>query len=307
MLFLVARFRDSSRATCRRWYGFRASGKIDATKAAESASDDGAPPIPPLHRPLGISRIQSTARVSKTLSERSADFLNQEKQLEKRRHLCVGYFLFSKVKEASTGYFYDLHMTRVHGGKTWMAPKVLIREDKALYFPDIVGNRLDSGVKAHTKHLCAGKVSVIAMLSTKISELHATSYTKTLNSKYQKHPLYQYIQINLQENILKSILVNIFLSSLRSKISPDQHTRYLVSRQNMEYLREPLGMTNSRIGYVYLVDENLKVRWAACADAKEEEEEALVRCVGVLLNRQKRPPPQGDTPADCSAKVGEDE
>ncbi len=35
----------------------------------------------------------------------------------------------SRIKEASTGYFYDLHMTRVHGGKTWMAPNVLIRED----------------------------------------------------------------------------------------------------------------------------------------------------------------------------------
>jgi len=48
-------------------------------------------------------------------------------------------------------------------------------------------------------------------------------------------------------------------------------------------------MTNSRIGYVYLVDENLKIRWAACADAKKEEEEALIRCVKVLINRRKRP------------------
>jgi len=135
-------------------------------------------------------------------------------------------------------------------------------------------------------------VSVIAMLSTRISEIHATSYTKSLHGLYHKHPVYQYIQINLQENILKSILVNIFLSSLRSKIPPDQHTRYLVSRQNMEYVREPLGMTNSRIGYVYLVDENLKIRWAACADAKKEEEEALIRCTGVLLNRHKRHSPK---------------
>lgn len=44
-------------------------------------------------------------------------------------------------------------------------------------------------------------------------------------------------------------------------------------------------MTNSRIGYVYLLDEDLKVRWGACADAKPEEEEALFRGVGVLLNR----------------------
>ena len=55
-------------------------------------------------------------------------------------------------------------------------------------------------------------------------------------------------------------------------------------------------MTNSRIGYVYLVDENLKVRWAACADAKEEEEEALIRCTHILLNRQKRPPHSETTP-----------
>jgi ATPase complex subunit ATP10 len=48
-------------------------------------------------------------------------------------------------------------------------------------------------------------------------------------------------------------------------------------------------MTNSRIGYVYLVDENLKVRWGACADAKIEEEEALIRCAGVLLNRHRVP------------------
>jgi len=177
-----------------------------------------------------------------------------------------------------------------------MAPQVLIREDKALYFPNIVGNRLDSGVKASTTHMCAGRVSVIAMLSTKMSEIHATSYTKSLNALYHGHPVYQYVQINLQENILKSILVNIFLSSLRSKIPPDQHTRYLVSRQNMEYVREPLGMTNSRIGYVYLVDENLKVRWAACADAKEEEEEALIRCTGVLLNRHPRPPKRTPPP-----------
>jgi len=245
------------------------------TETGETSDETAA--IPPLRRPLGVLDVPTTK--TKTLSERSADFLNQEKQLEKRRHL---------NKEVSTGYFYDLHMTRIHGGKTWMAPNVLIREDKALYFPNIVGSRLDNGVKAHTTHMCAGKVSVIAMLSTKVSEIHAASYTKLLNGLYRKRSTYQYIQINLQENILKSILVSIFLSSLRSKIPPAQHTRYLVSRQNMEYVREPLGMTNSRIGYVYLVDENLKIRWAACADAKSEEAEALIRCAGVLLNRHKR-------------------
>jgi ATPase complex subunit ATP10 len=66
-----------------------------------------------------------------------------------------------------------------------------------------------------------------------------------------------------------------------------EHLRptYLISNQNMEYLREPMGMVNSRVGYVYLVDPNLKIRWAGCADAKDEESRALETCTGVLLDR----------------------
>ena len=74
-----------------------------------------------------------------------------------------------------------------------MAPRVLIREDvrvhqsvscyethgylqTARYFPNIIGSRLDSGIRAHTTQMCAGKVSVIAMLSTKISEVRILPY-----------------------------------------------------------------------------------------------------------------------------------
>ena len=57
-------------------------------------------------------------------------------------------------------------------------------------------------------------------------------------------------------------------------------------------------MTNSRIGYVYLVDQNLKIRWAGCADATEEEVEALFRCAVLLIQRHKKPPKQKPPPPD---------
>jgi ATPase complex subunit ATP10 len=53
----------------------------------------------------------------------------------------------------------------------------------------------------------------------------------------------------------------------------------------MEYVREDLGMVNKHVGYVYLVDEMCKVRWAGCADAKVEEAKALEKCTGILLDR----------------------
>lgn len=37
-----------------------------------------------------------------------------------------------RVREATKGYFTDLNATRRHGGKTWIAPKTMIREDVSL-------------------------------------------------------------------------------------------------------------------------------------------------------------------------------
>jgi len=59
-------------------------------------SDEG-PVIPPLRRPLGVVDVPTTK--TKTLSERSADLLNQEKQLEKRRHLCVAISTYNNIDE----------------------------------------------------------------------------------------------------------------------------------------------------------------------------------------------------------------
>ena len=94
-------------------------------------------------------------------------------------------------------------------------------------------------------------------------------------------------QINLQENPLKSFLVNLFLSSLRSQIPLAYQPTYLLSSQSLEYLRAPMGMENKHVGYVFLVDSNAKIRWAGAGWATVEEEEALRKCALVLMKRSK--------------------
>ena len=44
-------------------------------------------------------------------------------------------------------------------------------------------------------------------------------------------------------------------------------------------------MNNKHIGFVYLVDERCRVRWAGGGLAREEESASLRSCVGVLLER----------------------
>ena len=120
------------------------------------------------------------------------------------------------------------------------------------------------------------------------SQIQTDSFVKPTNEVFLSNPNYRFVEINLQENLLKSLLVSMFLSSLRKTIPAERQPTYLVSSQNMEYVRDGLGMVNKHIGYVYLLDEHLKVRWAGCGDAKLEEADALRTSVGVLLNRLEK-------------------
>ncbi|KAF5381328.1 hypothetical protein D9615_008389 [Tricholomella constricta] len=232
----------------------------------------------PLARPLGVTERPTT--LLKTRTQKVKELLtDSEARLNQRRHL---------IKEVGKGYYYDMNMTRKHGGKTWIAPKALIREDKALYLPNIKGKSIDTSEEKNTTTMCYGRITVLAMLGTRMSEVHVKGFVDPTNARYASHPLYQYVQVNLQENLLKSLLVKIFISSLRAVVPARLQPTYLVSSQNMEYVRDALGMTNSKVGYVYLVDENLKIRWGGCADATPEEAMSLETCTGVLLKRAEK-------------------
>ncbi len=111
---------------------------IDNTQASDKPKPDSADaPLPLLQRPLGL-RDKPKARVQ-TWEDTKEKFLDQDKRLEERTHLYVltcydvdRHHLTTtqrRAREATRGYFTDLNATRKHGGKTWIAPKVMIRED----------------------------------------------------------------------------------------------------------------------------------------------------------------------------------
>ncbi|EMD35586.1 hypothetical protein CERSUDRAFT_139425 [Gelatoporia subvermispora B] len=230
-----------------------------------------------LQRPLGVHDRPVAER--QTWSKMAEEMLDEEKRLEKRKHL---------IKAATKGYYTDLLATRKFAGKTWIAPKVMIRADKALYFPNMYGTAL-TGAKVHTTDLCQGKVSIIAVLCTRMSEIQTANFVKEAHELHQNNPMYQFIQINLQENLLRSLLVSLFTSGIKKSVPESLWPTYLVSNQNMDYIRDDLGMTNRHIGYVYLVDEQCRVRWAGCADPRPEESAALSVCASVLLKRHETP------------------
>lgn len=124
-----------------RFYASQGSSRKPATKTApkleESEDDEEVIPLPLLQRPLGVQQPPTT--VPKTSKDQLNEMMDQGKRMHHRRHLYVPLHLRryilshlyarTRMKEASKGYFSDLNATRRHGGKTWIAPTVMIRED----------------------------------------------------------------------------------------------------------------------------------------------------------------------------------
>ncbi|KPV75417.1 uncharacterized protein RHOBADRAFT_36272, partial [Rhodotorula graminis WP1] len=118
-------------------------------------------------RALGVREPPRKGKQSR--EEWRADLLNREKRLQERRHL---------VKQASRGYFHDYNELRQQGGKAFVAPKTLIREDLSLYFPDIEGVSLATKGKVHTTDLFEDKVSLVVFSSFRSSEEHINSFVR---------------------------------------------------------------------------------------------------------------------------------
>ena len=225
-----------------------------------------------------------------------------------------------RARDWLRGYFWDYKKLLEHGGKLWVAPERVLKADQALYFPDIKGVSLRKTVR-HTTDMFPNKVSLVAILPSLMAEVswlfvsilkvlttlqsQVETWTPTILSQFENDSDFQFIQvrenhieisisskdfsqqINHQENLLKGFIVSLMVGSLRKKTPPKLHETYLLSVQNMELIRESIGMANKHIGYLYLVDDACRIRWAGVAFPTENERKDLGICITILLERLK--------------------
>ncbi|KAI9628692.1 hypothetical protein H4Q26_017986 [Puccinia striiformis f. sp. tritici PST-130] len=252
-----------------------------------SEDDDRPKPPPYLPRPLGVVDPPSTR--PPTEEEKLAKLVDERARLQERKHLSINRFPSIPQRNPSELKYNCTQpqniFLRHNGNKLWTAPPSLIQDQRALYFPNISGVALTNKEIKHTTDIFTGKVSLLAVESTRMSEEHTRSfYAEPFRVMSEENNL-QLVRLNVQENPLKSWLVSLFISNLRKTVPPKHHPGYILTNQSLEYVREPLGMVNKLLGYVYLVDWNKKVRWAGCGFSNADEVSALFSGTRTLLKR----------------------
>ncbi|KAL4809609.1 ATP10 protein-domain-containing protein [Aspergillus unguis] len=272
----------------------------DATpKASTSDNASEGDLIPYLDRPIGSGippqEGQNTGIDKRSWGKRRDDFVNYERHIERRKEL---------TRQVAKPYFREWSNMRHNQGKTFMSNTRLFKRDKALYFPNLYGATLASPSEPqNTTSILRGKVSVINLFSSVWAESQVATFTgpKMNPGLYDAikggEQFVQKIDINLEENTLKAWLVRMFMWRMRSKLPEKQHSRYFLVRKGLDDgLKEAIGMLNSRVGYVYLVDENCRIRWAGSGPAEPAELEGLNNGVQKLI-QERRVSQESETPA----------
>jgi ATPase complex subunit ATP10 len=141
-----------------------------------------------------------------------------------------------------------------------------------------------------------GKISIVSIVSNMWAKQQVDSFISSkqnpeLHSILEENKdLAQMVWLNLESNVLKWWLLRLSASNMRQGLSKKEQRRYFMVRRGVsDIMKEAIGLLNDKVGYVYVVDDECRIRWAGSAEAEPEERESMVRCLQRLIRETKMP------------------
>lgn len=135
----------------------------------------------------------------------------------------------------------------------------------------------------------------MAIFSSRWAEQQAASFlSKEANPALhdvvaQTGDLSQLVHVNYEDNAGKAWLVKLFRGSLRRQFAERDWNKYFLVRRGItDDIRESIGLLNSKVGYIYLVDQHCRIRWAGSGPSHPDECEGLAKGLARLVDEIKK-------------------
>lgn len=182
--------------------------------------------------------------------------------------------------------FYESKSFANTEGKIFSPPVSYFKRDKAKYFPNFTGYTL-SNHKESLYDILKGKVTILRIFSTISGENCTNTYVEKHLSKdgyeefLQKYPHAQIVDLNIPQSWIKGMFVKLAKSNLRNIVAPARHDKYFILPNSMFSVdvKKTLKCDNMCSGYLYVLDDEGRIRWATSGYADNEEEAVLWKTV----------------------------
>lgn len=247
-----------------------------------------------LHKPIGVETkpkdTDNPFRDPRGIVQRWRDFMDPVKNKERQEIL---------EREMARSGMYDVYTFRHTRGKLFHSPPTYWKAEKSLYMPNFTGQDLQSSKVKGTSSTLKGKISVVRMFSSKVGEEKSQSYFSYPDKNYltpegyetflESYPNSQIVDINVTENALKALFVKMSKSGIRKTLHKSRMDKYfIVPKKGLDInIRESIQFINSFSGFIYVLDQEGRIRWAACGDANDSERNLLWRTVRALEKEYK--------------------
>lgn len=185
--------------------------------------------------------------------------------------------------------FYESKSFTNTNGKIFTPSSSYFKSDKALYFPNFHAQAID-GTASELHSMFKNKVSLVRVFSAVSGDTCSETYFKTKTHNYltkdydkftQKYPHSQIIDLNIPLGFVKRSMVKLVSGSIKSKLPEDRKDKYFILPDRLIPfdLKQELLCDNSCSGYIYLIDEAGKIRWATSGYSNEKELLTLWKCL----------------------------
>ena len=189
--------------------------------------------------------------------------------------------------------FRNYTLMRHHKGKNFLATPKLFRAETALYFPNMQGYTLADVKGIHdTTKVMRGKYSIVRMLCDQWSVDQANTYTSAEHNPALHAELerlgekgLQIVNITIMEGWIRRLLVWYHTDWQREQMPESEWDRWFVVTKGIsDYTMLDINMINAKVGHVFLVDTQCKIRWTGCGDATDQEKQSLLAAVRKLVD-----------------------
>ena len=186
------------------------------------------------------------------------------------------------MQKARSLYIYNLEVVK-KGAKLWEASNTMIPIVNAkmlisLKGDSLIGKKVDLVPLAQKYHL-----SLVCWVFSAFGEPHVKSFVDPWVKEFLNiDSNVGLIQLNIEEKRVKMPFLWALKPWIKAQTPQNRRENYLMCYQDIADARMEIGITNSVLGWVTLVDRFGRIRWIAHGIATEEEINSLLSVSKIL-------------------------